>query len=664
MVAECVHFWLGAKFDQKKLQLSSSPTILGVTYNLEAMQLEIKPDRKAEIAQEIDAILDSGLLDPGTAGKLKGKLMFGASQLWGKVGRAFLRVISERQYLRFPLGHEFKLDEALTKALVHWKKLVREGPPRPIDLVSEKVVDAVIFTDGFTPDPRSSEVLPDRVGAVLFDRRCNAPRQFTSVVPEAVKRRWLERTTQIVPIEMIAAVLALETFADRIRGADILLLIDSEAVEGALIKGYSSREDLCEVITVFWDLAFQLRVRVFIDRISTDANPADWPSRNKLYLGEAAGWQTMHRSDLACCASEFVKDLGGFFVGVSPEWQLAIATVAFFETLSTQRATARKWSRDFLSRDVGYVRAARLGDQVYKLCIRRNEQGNLTTFFAGQLGTWDAHARRKLDEALPQEVLEERLQPMLVLHGFADDEKLLKSAANVAAAGASNLRDALRHLHSEIRFRFEEMEGNLPDELPLVVAELLKLHDEGRLKSCQWADLASELTQRTGLKGKKLLLPLRLALTGQQKGHSLSELLELFELMEQGAPWSSEILPLDGRMALLRRWLQGQPGPVPATEGRPRSAKVLALAVEGGSPPEKEYLKRDAYLSDQVEKRLRQVERMQAAIQHWKQKIAQNRQECEDRNQQLRTEKDHIAKHFQDLVSGSEQTDLVIASKG
>ena len=51
---------------------------------------------------------------------------------------------------------------------------------------------------------------------------------------------------------------------------------------------------------------------------------------------------------------------------------------------------------------------------------------------------------------------------MLVLHGFADDEELLKSAAQVAAAGASNLRDALRHLHSEIRFRFEEMEGTPP----------------------------------------------------------------------------------------------------------------------------------------------------------------------------------------------------------
>eukprot|EP00435_Cladocopium_sp_Y103_P070365 s1247_g35.t1 len=61
-VAECVHFWLGAKFDQKKLQLSTSPTILGVTYNLEEMQLEIKPDRKEEISNEIDSILSSGLL--------------------------------------------------------------------------------------------------------------------------------------------------------------------------------------------------------------------------------------------------------------------------------------------------------------------------------------------------------------------------------------------------------------------------------------------------------------------------------------------------------------------------------------------------------------------------------------------------------------------------
>ena len=299
-VAECVHFWLGAKFDQKKLQLSSTPTILGVTYNLEKLQLEIKSDRKDEIASEIDSILKSGLLDPGSAGKLKGKLMFGASQLWGKVGRAFLRVISERQYLRFPIKNEFALDAPLQEALLQWKKLVIAGPPRPIDLICSKPADAVIFTDGFTPDPRSSEKLPDRVGAVIFDRRRRTPVQFTAVIPESVKRRWLQRTTQIVPVEMMAAVLALETFADQIRGADVILLIDSEAVEGALVKGYSSREDLCQVISIFWDLAFQLRVRVFIDRVSTDANPADMPSRNRLHVGEAVGWRTVQASWPSC----------------------------------------------------------------------------------------------------------------------------------------------------------------------------------------------------------------------------------------------------------------------------------------------------------------------------------------------------------------------------
>ena len=60
-----------------------------------------------------------------------------------------------------------------------------------------------------------------------------------------------------------------------------------------MIKGYSSREDLCSVISMFWDVAFRLKVIVYIDRISTDANPADCPSRDKLSIGESVGWKTI-----------------------------------------------------------------------------------------------------------------------------------------------------------------------------------------------------------------------------------------------------------------------------------------------------------------------------------------------------------------------------------
>merc|ERR1719235_329127 len=71
--------------------------------------------------------------------------------------------------------------------------------------------------------------------------------------------------------------------------------------------------------------------------------------------------------------------------------------------------------------------------------------------------------------------------------------------------------------------------------------------------------------------------------------------------------------------------------------------------TEANTADYKQMLARDASLSKQVERKLRQVERMQSQITHWKLKIQQNRQECEERNAQLRTEKDHIAKHFQEL---------------
>ena len=99
-LAEKVHWWLGARFDQQKLQLCSDPTILGVTYDLEQHLLKIKKSRKKELFDEISMILEHEELSPGQAGKLRGKLMFGASQLWGKVGRAFLRALSDRQYSR------------------------------------------------------------------------------------------------------------------------------------------------------------------------------------------------------------------------------------------------------------------------------------------------------------------------------------------------------------------------------------------------------------------------------------------------------------------------------------------------------------------------------------------------------------------------------------
>ena len=284
--ARQVHWWLGAQFDDKKLQLSSDPTILGVTYDLAGMRLLIKQKRKEEILDEIDSIMSSGVLPPGQAGKLRGKLMFGASQLWGKVGRAFLRALSERQYSNYAAK---KINSAINRSLNEWKFLLERGPPRPIDPVAKKLVDAVVFTDGSFPDGKVGA--PDRpwIGGVLFVRGRH-PQQFGCEVKQELIDEWIPRKSQIAMVELFATLVALETFRSELEGSSSLLFVDSESVQGALVKGYSAREDMCELVSVFWRCALDLKVNLYIDRISTDANPADHPSRDRMEVGNALGW--------------------------------------------------------------------------------------------------------------------------------------------------------------------------------------------------------------------------------------------------------------------------------------------------------------------------------------------------------------------------------------
>ena len=90
-------------------------------------------------------MLEHEELSPGQAGKLRGKLMFGASQLWGKVGRAFLRALGARKDLFLAA-----IASIILLAL-QVRSLVMHGPPLPIPRSGPQKSDVVIFTDGSAP---------------------------------------------------------------------------------------------------------------------------------------------------------------------------------------------------------------------------------------------------------------------------------------------------------------------------------------------------------------------------------------------------------------------------------------------------------------------------------------------------------------------------------
>ena len=113
---------------------------------------------------------------------------------------------------------------------------------------------------------------------------------FTMPIEKTIARKWLPRKNQIALVELFAPIAAVETFGHLMQGKKIIFMIDSESALGALVKGYSDREDMCELVGLFWKQIAQLDILTYLDRVPTDCNPADDPSRNDMSIAEYLGW--------------------------------------------------------------------------------------------------------------------------------------------------------------------------------------------------------------------------------------------------------------------------------------------------------------------------------------------------------------------------------------
>ncbi len=70
----------------------------------------------------------------------------------------------------------------------------------------------------------------------------------------------------------------------------MIALVDSESALGAAIKGYSTKEDVSDLVTRLWDVINKNGIVVYFDRVATDANISDGPSRNYWADSDAAEW--------------------------------------------------------------------------------------------------------------------------------------------------------------------------------------------------------------------------------------------------------------------------------------------------------------------------------------------------------------------------------------
>ena len=172
--------------------------------------------------------------------------MFGASQLYGKTGRAALRSLSERQY---EARGDYGIEGPIEAALQLWKRLVHHGRPRAILSGNSETSDAFFFTDASSGEGErirgDSKVSgKSMIGGVLFCWWRVAPVYISLEIHKKMIAKWLPRKSQINQLEMLACIALVNEFKHELANKRVIGLIDSEASLAGLVKGYSQKEDI------------------------------------------------------------------------------------------------------------------------------------------------------------------------------------------------------------------------------------------------------------------------------------------------------------------------------------------------------------------------------------------------------------------------------------
>ena len=108
------------------------------------------------------------------------------------------------------------------------------------------------------------------IGFVAFDKSSGAALSGSAKVPLCTICKWLPRKNQIVMVELLALMATIRALAGRLAGRRALFFIDSEPVEGAVVKGYSPLSDMGSLLGYLWTEVVGLEIEAYFDGVSKE----------------------------------------------------------------------------------------------------------------------------------------------------------------------------------------------------------------------------------------------------------------------------------------------------------------------------------------------------------------------------------------------------------
>ena len=284
--------WNFAEEGRKCVPFSNVCETLGVSFCFNRVAEGIvmvgnTPNRIDELCHHIKQVCEAGKLSVKSAQKLRGRMQFADAQIYGRLGKQCMRVLSE-----FASNVKQDLDQHALRSLRLFGRLLKESPPRPLQATSDEVV--LIFTDACYEKDKPSW----SCGLGGFMCRGNGTcGQFFSFELSPAQRQKLgegKKKQIIVEAETLAAVAAFIAWSKCCAGKRVFIFLDNEGSKFSIIKDASDNAfvDKCVEILAYEELR-NLCI-LWVARIPSYSNIADNPSR-----GDIKQMNTLNARDIS-----------------------------------------------------------------------------------------------------------------------------------------------------------------------------------------------------------------------------------------------------------------------------------------------------------------------------------------------------------------------------
>ena len=173
----------------------------------------------------------------------------------------------------------------LAMALEWWERVLRLELHQELSLVDTNVQAVELFCDARGEPPRLAAVLHDIDGLVYTDFGPSA---------ELMDMFSARNDSQIMGLEILAVILGLSTFRERLSGKLVRVWEDNAGAEGVMAKGGARSTDHNLLVHAIWPMAAKRGFGLWFERVPSDKNIADLPSREHYELLERLGATWVH----------------------------------------------------------------------------------------------------------------------------------------------------------------------------------------------------------------------------------------------------------------------------------------------------------------------------------------------------------------------------------